>query len=107
MQFVTLQQVKDQLGETTSARDAYLTQLADGIETEICVWLRAATLEAITATIPAELQDQAEAILKQAVLLNVRAREKDGAYNIWQNGNPTKQLLYPYRLPAVAVEADE
>src|SRR6185503_12182849 len=77
MDIVTLQQVKDQCGETTAARDAYLTQVAEGIETEIFAYLRASTKEAITATCPPELAAQADAILEHAVLRWINPRIKD------------------------------
>lgn len=106
MDIVTLQQVKDQCGETTSARDAYLTQVAEGIETEIFAYLRASTKEAITATCPPELSAQADAILEHAVLRWINPRIKDSSCDIFKDGKLRNALL-PYRLPAVAASDED
>lgn len=105
MQIVTLQQVKDQSGITFSSRDAYLTQLANGIEAEIFGYLRADTKAAVIATAPTELGDQAEAILENAVLVCIVPRMKDGMADIWKGG-VLARMLQPYRLPGIAVETD-
>lgn len=102
MLIVTLQEVKDQLGVTFTATDAALTLLANGIEAEIFGYVEASTVDELLARVPQAMSAQAEAILKNAVLVNCSPRRADNAFDIWKGGRLAR-MLFQFRVPAVGI----
>lgn len=99
MQIVTLQQVKDQLNISFSARDNALTDLTNRVENELLQYIGVADMDALYALI-GETSDLASAALESATLLAVHLRNQDPAADIWKGGVLVR-LLMPYRVPGI------
>lgn len=100
MQIVTLQQVKDQLNITHSARDNALTDMTNRVELELLQymgflsWAAFQTLHGTEAVYSATVES--------AVLLAVAKRNDSAEADVWQGGTLAR-LLMPYRAPAMGI----
>ena len=104
MQIVTLDQVKDQLNITFSARDNALTDLANRTENELLQYIGVTDLEELYAAV-GETSALATSALESAVLLAVHMRNQDPAADIWKGGTLVR-LLLPYRVPTFSPGTD-
>lgn len=100
MQIVTLQQVKDQLNITHSARDNALTDMANRAEYELLQYMGSLSWAAFQELHGTEAIYSAP--VESAVLLAVALRNLDASADIWKGGTIAR-LLMPYRPPAMGV----
>lgn len=100
MQIVTLQQVKDQLNITHSARDNALTDMANRAEYELLQFMGYASWAEFQVVHGTEAVYSAT--VESAVLLAVSMRNLDAAADVWKGGTLAR-LLMPYRPPAMGV----
>jgi hypothetical protein len=112
MQIVTLTQVKFQLRITHAALDTGLTDLTERKEREILQYLgfvnRDAFLDHFTMSTDTdtEIAEQSMAAVQSAVLIAVDTEFNDSTKS-WRDNTTIRQLLLPYRMPALSMGSTE
>lgn len=101
MQIITLTEAKTQLGVTFTDTDAAITLLVDGLEAEVLTYIGVPTLAAALENVPDEMSAMCEAVLRNAVLVNLAPRRQDSSFDIWKGGGLTR-MLFPFKVPAIS-----